>query len=138
MSELVCVGPLRRLGWTDLLLLVGIAVEVAAHCPLSDSGQCPLGLPTASHPEGSVRWTCPRSHPLTVYGSEAEVKSGDLISSGRGAWHPNRPEAGVGFGVGDVTGADGKTNALVRRLVVGEVFGEDTDHAGVVFGVREG
>ena len=46
------------------------------------------------------------------------MKSGDLISSSRGAGHPNRPEAGVGFRVGDVTGADGEANALVGRLVV--------------------
>ena len=40
------------------------------------------------------------------------MKSGYLISSSRGAWHPNRPKAGVGLRAGDVTGADGKANAL--------------------------
>ena len=63
------------------------------------------------------------------------MKSGDLISRGRGAGHPNRPKAGVGLGVGNHAGTDGETNALVGRLVVGEVFGEDTDHAGVVVGL---
>ena len=63
------------------------------------------------------------------------MKSGDLISRGRGAGHPNRPKARVGLGVGDHAGTDGETNALVGRLVVGEVFGEDTNHAGVVVGL---
>ena len=63
------------------------------------------------------------------------MKSGDLISRGRGAGHPNRPKARVGLGVGNHAGTDGETNALVGRLVVGEVFGEDTNHAGVVVGL---
>ena len=65
------------------------------------------------------------------------MKSGDLISSSRGAGHPNRPEAGVGFRVGDVTGADGEANALVGRLVVGEVFGEDALYTGGRSSFRE-
>ena len=48
----VCVGPLRRLGWTDLLLLVGIAVEVAR----PDGETLAVQVEVLWHAVGGVFW----------------------------------------------------------------------------------